>query len=105
MNRNIFVVLLGFVVVVLIAQLPIFPYVGELREISESGESLSQNWEKVSMPEFYDMAMFANHAWLDSTRYMYYGLFVLNHVILFAVYWIAAKLLRKILVRRPNQFR
>lgn len=102
MNRNIFIVLLGIVVVVLIAQLPIFPYVGELREFSEDGESLYQNWEMVSMPEFYDMAIFANHAWIDSTRYMYYGLFVLNHNILFAAYWVAVKLLRKMLLRRLN---
>jgi len=81
-------VLFALVIAFVVAQLPIFPYLGELREISEDGESLYQVWKLVSLPEFYDLGVFANRAWRDSIRYVYYILVAINHLVLVAVYWI-----------------
>ena len=102
MNKNILVVLLALIVTLVVAQLPIFPYLGELREITEDGESLYQDWKTVPMPEFHDLGFFAKRAWRDSTRFVYYILFVINHLVLVAVYWFSRKLFQKILIQNEG---
>ena len=90
---------ISIVVVVLLAQLPIFPYLSETREILEEGESLYQSWSFVTLPEFYDAARFAQAGWLDSTWNNYLILFVVNHVGLMVVFFAVRNVLNRLFGR------
>ena len=70
MVRKILIFVVSIVIPVLLTQLPIFPLVVELREITETGEALLQEWTFVSMPEFYDAARF--DLWLMSAGLYYF---------------------------------
>jgi hypothetical protein len=72
----------------------------EVHSFSADGESLSQTLQFVSMPEFYDSAMFARSAWLDSTLYFYIALFVFNHAALFIVFWVCISILKRVWAKR-----
>lgn len=87
MIRKLLIFVVSIVIPVLIAQLPIFPLVVELREITQTGESLLQEWTFVSLPEFYDAARFAQSGWLESTWNNYLVLALLNHVGLILVFF------------------
>ncbi len=95
MIRKILIFIISITAVILIAQLPIFPLVVELREITETGESLLQEWTFVSMPEFYDAARFAQSSWLDSTWSNYLVLAVINHVGLILLFFTTQTFLNK----------
>ncbi len=95
MIRKILIFVVSIVIPVLLAQLPIFPLVVELREITETGESLLQEWTFVSLPEFYDAARFAQSGWLESTWNNYLILGLLNHLGLILVFFVV----RNILIR------
>ena len=94
MFRKIFIFVASIVIVVLVARLPIFPLIVEMREITQTGESLSQEWRFVSMPEFYDSARFAQSGWLDSTWNNYLVLALLNHAGLILVFFVVRNILR-----------
>lgn len=95
MIRKILILIVSIIAVVLIAQLPIFPLIVEMREIAKDGESLFQEWRFVSMPEFYDAARFAESGWLDSTWNNYLILAVINHVGLILVFFITRTFLKR----------
>lgn len=95
MIRKILILIVSIIAVILIAQLPIFPLVVEMREIAQDGKSLFQEWRFVSMPEFYDSARFAKSGWLDSTWNNYLILAVLNHVGLILVFFIKRTFLNR----------
>ncbi len=97
MIRKILIFVVSIVIPVLLAQLPIFPLVVEMREITETGESLLQEWTFVSLPEFYDAARFAQSGWLDSTWGNYLILALLNHVGLILVFFLARSVLSRLL--------
>lgn len=99
MLRKFIAPFLSLVIVILVAQAPIFPLLVEVRSFSTDGESLSQVLQFVSMPEFYDSAMFARYAWLDSTLYAYVALFVFNHAVLFALFWAFSRILKRVFGR------
>jgi len=88
--------IIPLMIIVLLAQIPMFPLVGEMRSYSADGESLSQVLQFVSMPEFYSVARYVRVAWLDSTLYIYIALLILNHGILFVIFLGSMKLLNKI---------
>ena len=87
MLRKILILVVSLVIVILIARLPIFPLISEMREITQDGESLSQTWSFVSMPEFYAAAQFAKVGWLNSTWNNYLILAVVNHVALILAFF------------------
>ena len=87
MIRKLLILIVSIIAVVLIAQLPIFPLIVEMREITQDGEALFQEWRFVSMPKFYDAARFARSAWLESTWSNYLILAVINHVGLILVFF------------------
>ena len=99
MLRKILILVVSLVIVVLIARLPAFPLISEMREITQDGESLSQTWSFVSMPDFYAAAQFAKVGWLNSTWNNYLILAVVNHVALilafFGVRSVLARLFKK----------
>ncbi|KXK12095.1 MAG: hypothetical protein UZ14_CFX002002449 [Chloroflexi bacterium OLB14] len=95
MNRKLLLIIIAILATFLISLLPIFPLVIEFREIYETGETLSQEWRFVSMPEFYEAADYARLGWLDSTWTNYLFLAVANHVLLIGIFLV----LRKILIR------
>lgn len=96
MIRKILILIVSIIAVILIAQLPIFPLIVEMREIAQDGESLFQEWRFVSMPEFYDAARFAQSGWLDSTWNNYLILAVINHVGLILVFFMMRSILSRL---------
>ena len=96
MIRKILILIVSIIAVILIAQLPIFPLIVEMREIAQDGESLFQEWHFVSMPEFYDSARFAQSGWLESTWNNYLVLAVLNHVGLILVFFMMRSILSRL---------
>ena len=96
MFRKFLIPLVSLVLVIFVAQIPIFPLLVEVRSFSADGESLSQVLQFVSMPEFYDSAMFARFAWLDSTLYFYIALFVFNHGMLLVFFWVCVNILKRV---------
>ena len=92
--RKIFIFVASIVIVVLIARLPVFPLIVEMREITQTGESLSQEWRFVPMLEFYDSARFAQSGWLDSTWNNYLVLALLNHAGLIVVFFVVRNIFR-----------
>jgi len=95
MFRKFIIPLVSLVLVIFVAQIPIFPLLVEVRSFSADGESLSQVLQFVSMPEFYDSAIYARYAWQDSILYFYIVLFVLNHAVLFVLFWVCMKMLKR----------
>lgn len=95
MNRKLFVFLFSLVLTFLLAQLPIFPYISETREILEDGENLYQMWSFVSMPSYYENSRFARSGWLESTWNNYLILGVVNHVGLVLVFFTTQTSLNK----------
>ena len=89
--------IVALVLLILVAQIPIFPLLVEVRSFSQDGESLSQDLQFVSIPEFYHSAIYARTAWLDSTLYFYIALFVLNHATLLVLFWICTNVLKRLL--------
>lgn len=100
MTRKLFVLLFSFVLTLLLAQLPIFPYLSETREILEDGENLYQMWSFVSMPSYYENAHFAQSGWMESTWNYYLILGVVNHVGLVLVFFVFRSILSKIFVNK-----
>ncbi len=99
MFRKFVIPLVSLVLVILVAHIPIFPLLVEVRSFSADGESLSQVLQFVSIPEFYDSTMFARFAWLDSTQYAYAALFVFDHVFLFFFFWAFLYILKRVFGR------
>lgn len=95
MIRKLLIFIVSITAVVLVAQLPIFPLIVEMREIAQDGETLFQEWRFVSMPEFYDSARFAESGWLDSTWNNYLILAVINHVGVILVFFITRTFLNR----------
>ncbi|MEN9564105.1 MAG: hypothetical protein RIR73_2349 [Chloroflexota bacterium] len=100
MTRTLFVLIFSLVLTILLAQLPIFPYLSETREILEDGENLYQMWSFVSMPSYYENARFAQSGWLDTTWNNYLILGVINHVGLILVFFIVRGVLGKLFVEK-----
>jgi hypothetical protein len=99
MFRKFLIPLTSLVFIILIAQIPVFPSLVEVRSFSADGESLSQTLQLVSMPEFYDSAMFARVAWLDSTLYFYIVLFVFNHGVLLVLFGVCVNTLKRMFAK------
>jgi hypothetical protein len=99
MSQKLLIFLISLVFVILIAQIPVFPFLVEVRSFSADGESLSQTLQFVSMPEFYDSAMFARVAWLDSTLYFYIALFVFNHGVLLVLFAVCVNVLKRMFAK------
>ena len=97
MLRKILVFAVPLIIVLLLARLPIFPLVSEVREFSQDGESLYQTWDFVSMPEFYDAAQFAKVGWLDTTWRYYLILSVVNHAGLVAAFFAVRGFLNRLI--------
>lgn len=95
MIRKLLIFIISIITVVLIAQLPIFPLIVEMREIAQNGEALFHEWRFVSVPEFYDSARFAESGWLESTWNNYLILAVINHVGLILVFFITRTFLNR----------
>ena len=93
--RKILPPLLALLAVLFLAFQPIFPYISELREYSQEGESLHQVWQFVSLPDFYAAARFAKVGWLETTWNNYLILGVVNHVGLGLVFFITWKVIRR----------
>lgn len=74
------------VVPVLVAFQPVFPLIVEVREITQTGESITQQWSLVSLPEFYDSTQFAQAGFLETTWNNNRILFLLNHVALILLF-------------------
>ena len=87
MLRATLIFTVSIVISLLVAQLPIFPLISEMREITQDGESLSQVWSFVSLPEFYDSARFARSGWLETTWRNYLILAGVNYGGLAGVFW------------------
>ena len=100
MLRKILILVVSLVIVVLIARLPIFPLISEMREITQDGESLSQTWSFVSMPDFYAAAQFAKVGWLNSTWNNYLILAVVNHVALILAFFGVRSVLTRLFKKR-----
>ncbi|MBL8062864.1 MAG: hypothetical protein JNK32_07595 [Anaerolineales bacterium] len=100
MLRRILIFLVSMTAVVLIAQLPIFPLIVEVREMAQGGESLTQEWRFVPLPEFYDSARFAQSGWLETTWNNYLVLLVLNHAGLIVLFLGVRSFLSKIFENR-----
>ena len=94
MFRKILIPFVSLAIVLLLARLPIFPLVSEVREFSQDGESLYQTWDFVSMPEFHDAARFAKTGWLDTTWRNYLLLAAVNHAGLAFVFFASLKLIQ-----------
>jgi hypothetical protein len=99
MSRKFLIFLISLVFVILIAQIPVFPSLVEVRSFSADGESLSQTLQFVSVSELYDSAMFARVAWLDSTFYFYIALFVFNHGVLLVLFWVCVNVLKRMFAK------
>jgi len=95
MIRKFLILAVSIFVPVFLALQPIFPLIMESREITQSGESITQEWRFVSMPEFYDSARFAQTGWLDTTWNNYLILLVLNHVGLILVFFVVRNILNR----------
>ena len=100
MLRKTLILAVALVIVVLIARLPIFPLISEMREITQDGESLSQTWSFVSMPDFYAAAQFAKVGWLNSTWNNYLILAVVNHVALILAFFGVRSVLTRLFKKR-----
>lgn len=88
-----------------LAQVPIFPMLVEGREISQSGESLYQEWRFVTLAEYNDSAIFARTAWQDSIYITYVVTTIVNHLALFGFSWgIAVFIVQKIKKSAPGFF-
>lgn len=89
----------------LLAQVPIFPMLVEGREISQSGESLYQEWRFVTLAEYNDSAIFARTAWQDSIFITYVVTTIVNYLALLGISWgIAAFIVQKIKKSTPGLF-
>lgn len=95
MPCKLFVLIFSLVLTILLGQLPIFPYLSEIREILEDSENLYQMWSFVSMPSYYENARFARSGWLESTWNYYLILGVVNHVGLVLVFFITQTFLNR----------
>ncbi|HMU91405.1 MAG TPA: hypothetical protein PKE35_02820 [Anaerolineales bacterium] len=82
----------GIVFAVLFSWLPVYPLLIEGREISESGESLYQEWRFVPLAEYNDSAIFARSAWQKSVRATYVVTTIVNYLVLFGASWGIASL-------------
>ena len=100
MIRKLLASIIALALALLLARLPIFPLIVEMREISQSGESLLQEWRFVSMPEFYDSAQFAQSGWLETTWNNYLVLAVLNHVGLILVFFVVRSILNRVFAEK-----
>jgi hypothetical protein len=100
MLSKILIFIVSMIIPILLALQPIFPLVMELREITQDGESLLQEWSFVSMPAFYDSARFARSGWLESTWNNYLILGVVNHVGLVLVFFVVRGVLGKLFVEK-----
>ena len=98
--RKILPPLLALLVVLFLAFQPIFPYISELREYSQEGESLHQVWQFVSLPDFYAAARFAKVGWLETTWNNYLILGVVNHAALLVVFSYLWRILNRLLAMR-----
>ncbi|HND50249.1 MAG TPA: hypothetical protein PLL95_16900 [Anaerolineales bacterium] len=98
--RKILPPLLALLVVLFLAFQPIFPYISELREYSQEGESLHQVWQFVSLPDFYAAARFAKVGWLETTWNNYLILGVVNHVGLILVFFVVRSVLNRIFLKK-----
>lgn len=81
----------------LLAQVPTFPLLVEGREISQSGESLYQEWRFVTIAEYNDSAIFARTAWQDSIYFTYVVTTIVNYLALLGISWGFASLIVRIL--------
>lgn len=73
--RNIFLKLaLTLFFFVLAYNLPIYPYLSEVREYTQEQESLLQKWELTSLSDYYHNWIFARSAWVESTTAIYTAL-------------------------------
>jgi hypothetical protein len=100
LTRKLFALIFSLVLTILLAQLPIFPYLSETREILEDGENLYQMWSFVSMPSYYENARFAQSGWMESTWNYYLILGVVNHVGLVLVFFVVRGVLGKLFVEK-----
>ncbi|NWF64390.1 MAG: hypothetical protein HXY38_08805 [Chloroflexi bacterium] len=99
MPRKILIFVFSVTAVALIAQLPIFPLISEMREITQDGESLLQEWTFVSLSAFYDSARFAQSGWLESTWNNYLILAFVNHLGLILAFFGVRSLLSRIFLK------
>ena len=83
--------MLGLVIVAafLLSFLPIYPLWVEGRQFTQSGESLYHEWQFVSLSEFYESSIYAQTAWLESTKVVYILLAVVNPLVLILSVWFA----------------
>jgi len=75
----------GVVIVILFSLLPIYPLWMEGRQFTQSGESLYHEWQFVSLIEYYDAYVYAQNAWQEITKTIYFVLAILNPALLIFV--------------------
>ncbi len=95
MNKTVFkIVSIVFIILVFafLSSLPIFPMLLEVREFSSAGESLYHEWQLVSLREYYESAIFARSAWLETTKIVYYTLLVVHPAVTILVSWFVGRI-------------
>jgi hypothetical protein len=73
---------LGVVIAILLSLLPIYPLWVEGRQITQSGESLYHEWQFVSLIGYCDAHIYAQYAWQEITKSIYFVFAILNPVLL-----------------------
>lgn len=92
MKTWIFPILLTAFFAGLLSLLPVYPLLMEGREISQSGESLYQEWRFVSILEYNASGVYARAAWQESVRIIYAVLMVVNYLTVLILSWLLALL-------------
>lgn len=91
--RKILPLALAFLVVLLLAFQPIFPSIEELREYTQEGESHTQIWKFVTLPEFYNAAQYSRYGGLGTTWRNYLILAGVNYGGLVGVFFVVRRIL------------
>jgi len=86
---------LGVVITILLSFLPFYPLWVEGRQFTQSGESLYHELQFVSMRAYYEYAQYAQTAWLETTRVVYFLLAFINPFVLLSFCWLAVRAFRK----------
>jgi len=94
--QRVILITVPLIVILFLMLLPVYPYLSEMRSISESGESLSQVINLGAMSDVYDAARFVRYAWKNSTMVWYCILFMVDHLILVGIYFGTYRILKRL---------
>ena len=86
---------IGVVIAILLSFLPVYPLWVEGRQFTQSGESLYHELQFVSMQGYYEYARYAQTAWSEATKIVYFVLAIVNLLVLLFLSWLAVRVLRK----------